>query len=104
MNARIRIALAALLALATLSPLPATADALPDSGLPATSASVAAQPMAGCQSPIDQRIDLAQGMPLDCCKGHKGICGCRAGKIVCCDGTVSKDPNCTCHSDWGIEN
>lgn len=38
----------------------------------------------------------------DCCKGHKGVCGCRAGKIVCCDNTIS--PNCTCHSDWSSLN
>lgn len=36
---------------------------------------------------------------IDCCKGHKGICGCRAGKIVCCDGTASTEPGCTCHGD-----
>lgn len=30
----------------------------------------------------------------DCCKANKGVCGCRAGKIVCCDKTFS--PDCTC--------
>lgn len=30
----------------------------------------------------------------DCCKANKGVCGCRAGKIVCCDKTFSSD--CTC--------
>lgn len=45
---------------------------------------------------------LSQVSQADCCKGHKGVCGCRAGKIVCCDGTVS--PNCTCHADSGFEN
>jgi len=47
----------------------------------------------------------AKGMKLaqiDCCKGHKGICGCRAGKIVCCDNTVSTEPGCTCHGDEGF--
>lgn len=39
---------------------------------------------------------------LDCCKGHKGICGCRAGKLVCCDNTTSTEPGCTCHGDEGI--
>ena len=38
---------------------------------------------------------------IACCKEHKGVCGCRAGKIVCCDGTVSKEPGCTCHGDEG---
>ena len=49
----------------------------------------------------------AKGMKLaqiDCCKGHKGICGCRAGKIVCCDNTVSTEPGCTCHGDDGFAN
>lgn len=32
-----------------------------------------------------------------CCKGQKGVCGCRAGKIVCCDGKFSE--NCTCNRD-----
>jgi len=41
---------------------------------------------------------------IDCCKGHKGICGCRAGKIVCCDNTVSTEPGCTCHGDDGFAN
>jgi hypothetical protein len=45
---------------------------------------------------------LAQVSQSDCCKGHKGVCGCRAGKIVCCDNTTS--PNCTCHADSGVEN
>lgn len=45
---------------------------------------------------------LAQVSQADCCKGHKGVCGCRAGKIVCCDNTVSA--NCTCHADSGVEN
>lgn len=44
-------------------------------------------------------MHLAQ---LDCCKDHKGICGCRAGKLVCCDGSISTEPGCTCHGDEGI--
>lgn len=54
-----------------------------------------------CPAP-GQAIHLSQISQSDCCKGHKGVCGCRAGKIVCCDGTTS--PNCTCHADSGIEN
>ena len=49
-----------------------------------------------------QAMHLSQISQTDCCKGHKGVCGCRAGKIVCCDGTVS--PDCTCHADSGFEN
>jgi hypothetical protein len=32
-----------------------------------------------------------------CCKGHKGVCGCRAGKIVCCDKSFAAD--CPCNQD-----
>jgi hypothetical protein len=39
---------------------------------------------------------------LSCCKGHKGVCGCRAGKIVCCDNTASTEPGCTCHGDEAV--
>ncbi|MDP2431152.1 MAG: hypothetical protein Q8O33_03895 [Pseudomonadota bacterium] len=55
-----------------------------------------------CPASSGQRIDTAQVSQSDCCKGHKGVCGCRAGKIVCCDNTAST--NCTCHSDWGVAN
>ena len=34
-----------------------------------------------------------------CCKGQKGVCGCRAGKIVCCDGKFSD--SCTCNREDG---
>ena len=49
----------------------------------------------------------AKGMHLAqiqtaCCKEHKGICGCRAGKIVCCDNTTSAEPGCTCRGDDGV--
>ena len=64
----------------------------------------AQQATQACQTAPGQRLDLAQALPTECCKGHKGICGCRAGKIVCCDGSVSADANCTCHSDWGVNN
>jgi hypothetical protein len=34
-----------------------------------------------------------------CCSWHKGVCGCRNGRVVCCDGTLS--PTCTCRADGG---
>ena len=46
-------------------------------------------------------INLAQ-VQTACCKDHKGICGCRAGKIVCCDNSTSKESGCTCHGDEGV--
>lgn len=39
---------------------------------------------------------------INCCTGHKGVCGCRAGKIICCDNTRSTEPGCTCHGDEGV--
>jgi len=39
---------------------------------------------------------------INCCSGHKGVCGCRAGKIICCDNTSSTEPGCTCHGDEGV--
>jgi hypothetical protein len=39
---------------------------------------------------------------INCCTGHKGVCGCRAGKIICCDSTASTEPGCTCHGDEGF--
>lgn len=95
--------LVTVLALAGLLAAPAKASPLTSTAAVAT-ADAPTGSRADCRLTAGERIDLAQGMPIDCCKGHKGICGCRAGKIVCCDGTVSKDPNCTCYSDWGVEN
>jgi hypothetical protein len=78
------------------------APALADAPAVAQRAIVATQPAPAALQPCPANtLNIAQ---LDCCKGHKGICGCRAGKIVCCDGTVSTDPNCTCHGDDAIDN
>jgi hypothetical protein len=80
----------------------ALAPALADTSTLAERAVVATQAGASALQPCPANaLNVAQ---LDCCKGHKGICGCRAGKIVCCDGTVSTDPNCTCHGDDAIDN
>jgi hypothetical protein len=66
-------------------------------------------PVAAQQEAISPEACLAnaKGMQLAqiqtaCCKDHKGICGCRAGKIVCCDNSTSKEPGCTCHGDEGV--
>lgn len=75
------------------------AAAAPEPAIVATTQSGTA--LQACPAP-GQAINLSQVSQADCCKGHKGVCGCRAGKIVCCDNTTS--PNCTCHADSGIEN
>jgi hypothetical protein len=54
---------------------------------------------AACAAAEPARLQVAQ---LACCKAHKGVCGCRAGKIVCCDGSTSNEPGCTCHGDEGV--
>lgn len=75
--------------------LPALAVA---AGVPPPAAIEASLPAAACKS-VDRLAQLTQ---TECCKAHKGICGCRAGKIVCCDGSVSKEPGCTCHGEDGF--
>lgn len=76
--------------------LPAAADSTADR----TPAAVQPEAISAEACPADAKgTHLAQ---LDCCKGHKGICGCRAGKIVCCDSTISTEPGCTCHGDERI--
>ena len=102
MNVRLPIVLFALLAFAqSFLLLPAAAD----TGVPAdrTSAVVLQKSVAPQACPANlEGLSRAQVAQLDCCKGHKGICGCRAGKIVCCDNTISTEPGCTCHGDEGF--
>ncbi len=95
---RIRSLLALLAFVPACFMLPAAADSAVDP-TPA-----AAQPKS--ISP-EACLANAKGMQLAqiqtaCCKDHKGICGCRAGKIVCCDNSTSNEPGCTCHGDEGI--
>ena len=104
MNMRITIALIALLAfIQPCSPTAALADTGPtvtiDSASPA--AELTPPEPEACRVTAAQRLDMAQGQ-LDCCKMHKGLCGCRAGKIICCDNTASTSPGCTCHSESGV--
>lgn len=92
---RISSLLAALAFVATGFAVSAVADSTMDR--PAAARSEAAS--------LQACLENAKGMKLaqiDCCKGHKGICGCRAGKIVCCDNTISTEPGCTCHGDEGV--
>jgi len=95
---RIRSLLALLAFVPACFMLPASADS-----------TVGSTPAAALQKPISTEACLAnaKGMHLAqiqtaCCKDHKGICGCRAGKIVCCDNSTSKEPGCTCHGDEGF--
>jgi len=92
---RIRTLLAILAFVPALSSLPATADStVKNPSLAATLETIS--PPACTASAKGPHV--AQ---INCCSAHKGLCGCRAGKIVCCDGTVSTEPGCTCHGDEG---
>lgn len=93
---RIPSLLVALAFVATGFACPAAADSAPDH-TPA-----AAQPDAIRAEACLARTQGQRLAQIDCCKGHKGICGCRAGKIVCCDGTASTEPGCTCHGDEAV--
>ena len=71
-----------------------------DAGLPATPVASAATQNAeqACLEQAGRRTGadrLAQAG--SCGKGHKGVCGCRAGKIVCCDKSFAT--GCTCNQD-----
>ena len=88
--------LAITLLLAWIAPVGASEPAVPAEPLRVQDART--QPLTACTADML----LAQVSQNDCCKGHKGVCGCRAGKIVCCDNTTSL--SCTCHADSGIEN
>lgn len=103
MNMRFAMSLASLLAAFYLA---APAVALADAG---QAAQVGAGPVAvdveaaqNCPRPGDEKLNLSQTSPADCCKANKGVCGCRAGKIICCDGTASTQPGCTCHGEDGF--
>lgn len=39
--------------------------------------------------------DMQSSSKSGCCSWHGGVCGCRAGRVICCDGEES--PSCTCH-------
>lgn len=101
MNLRIKIVLTAWLACV---PFALQAPALAGDGQPAATG-IQAQfqvpsPMA-CPQPGDSKFNTAQ-VTADCCKDRKGVCGCRAGKIVCCDAKPSTVTGCTCHGDEGL--
>ena len=92
---RIRTFLAALACVAASLVLnPTFAEPVAPTPAPATAAA-ALQP---CPADV-KGLKVAQ---LSCCKANKGVCGCRAGKIVCCDNTTSAEPGCTCRGDDGV--
>jgi len=65
----------------------------PGTSLQAPVAELAAQPTIA----VDQLCLGSETTPAKrgCCSHHKGVCGCKDGRDVCCDGEFS--PTCTCH-------
>jgi len=103
MNMRFNIALLALLAFVPFAmPTAVLADAGQKVEASATIPPITSQALQPCPTPLEQKLNMAQTTQTECCKDHKGVCGCRAGKIVCCDGTVSTKPGSTCHGDDGF--
>ena len=101
MNIRLPFALFALLAFAqSLFMLPAAADSAAPASAPAVMQQ-SATALEACPANL-KGANLAQIATTECCKDQKGICGCRAGKIICCDGKPSTHPGCTCHGDNGF--
>lgn len=92
---RIASLLAAFAFVAAGVTLPASAESSQPSAGPQAAESISSEacPMPGKGAHVAQ---------LSCCKAHKGICGCRAGKLVCCDNTTSTEPGCACHGDEGV--
>ncbi|MBW8369955.1 MAG: hypothetical protein K0M66_03075 [Thiobacillus sp.] len=95
---RISSLLATLAFVAVGFALPAAADSTVDT-TPAAAQQTSISPEACIANA--KVMQLAQ-IQTACCKAHKGICGCRAGKIVCCDNSTSTEPGCTCHGDEGV--
>ncbi len=53
--------------------------------------------------PVEQCTQEQLMVKRGCCSKHKGVCGCRNGRVLCCDGTLS--PTCTClRDDVGLPN
>ncbi len=101
MNIRLPIALFALLTFAqSLFLLPAAAESNAPINSPAAMQQ-SATALEACPTNL-KGANLAQVATTECCKDQKGICGCRAGKIICCDGKPSTHPACTCHGDNGF--
>ena len=79
MNIRLPIVLFALLTFTqSLFLLPAAADSSAPINSPAAVAQ-SATPLEACPTNL-KGANLAQITTTECCKDHKGLCGCRAGK------------------------
>ena len=101
MNIRLPIALFALLAFAqSLFMLPAAAEPATPANAPAV-VQQSATALEACPTNL-KGANLAQIATTECCKDQKGISGCRAGKIIYCDGKYRAHPGCTCHGDNGF--
>lgn len=50
-----------------------------------------------CEQLTKENATQEQLAQRGCCSWHGGVCGCRGGRAVCCDGKLS--PSCGCHRD-----
>ena len=50
-----------------------------------------------CEQLIKENATQEQLAQRGCCSWHGGVCGCKGGRAVCCDGKLS--PTCGCHSE-----
>lgn len=50
-------------------------------------------PVVDCKATKDKQLLAKRG----CCSWHGGVCDCKNGRVVCCDGSYS--PSCTCHHE-----
>lgn len=51
------------------------------------------KPAVDCKDTKDKQLLAKRG----CCSWHGGVCDCKNGRVVCCDGSYS--PSCTCHHE-----
>ena len=47
-----------------------------------------------CEAAVKNGASKEMLAQQGCCQSNQGVCGCRAGKIVCCDKSFSS--TCTC--------
>jgi len=47
-----------------------------------------------CEAAMKNGVSKDALAQQPCCQANQGVCGCRAGKIICCDKSFST--TCTC--------
>ena len=47
-----------------------------------------------CEAVLKNGVSKETLAQMPCCAQNRGVCGCRAGRIVCCDNTFSQTCGC----------